>query len=62
MKEEKNSEEFVFRKECNYCGGQDDLQEDPTSPGLLICKACRERFALQEEMIRLGLEIQPEIE
>jgi hypothetical protein len=62
MKEEKKSEEFVFGNECNYCGGEEDLKEDPVAPGLLVCKDCRERFALQEEMIRLGLEIQPEIE
>lgn len=60
MKEE--GKEAVFGPGCNYCGSHDDLREDPLAPGLLVCHSCRERFEMQEEMIRQGYEIQPEIE
>lgn len=60
MKQEEKT--TVLGSECNYCGSRENLREDPMAPGLLICQSCWERFEMQDEMIRQGYEIQPEIE
>jgi len=48
--------------DCNYCGSTEELAMVPWAPGFWFCLECRERFELQERMIKEGLEIQPEIE
>ena len=49
-------------EECNYCGGKKDLETVLESPGFYICGECRQRFETQDQMIKEGLEIQPELE
>lgn len=48
--------------ECNYCGSDVELKTVPWAPGFFFCRECRERFEIQDKMIKSDLEIQPEIE
>ncbi|MBW3660740.1 MAG: hypothetical protein KY397_03800 [Gemmatimonadetes bacterium] len=51
----------VFDAACYRCGSEEDLVEDGTFEGLLICRPCLERVEAQNEMIERGLEDEPEV-
>lgn len=51
----------VFDAECYRCGAEEDLVEDRTFEGLMICRRCLDRVEAQNAMIERGLEDEPEV-
>jgi late competence protein required for DNA uptake (superfamily II DNA/RNA helicase) len=47
---------------CYRCGAEEDLVADENVEGVWICRACLARVEVQNELIRRGLEDEPDAE
>jgi len=54
--------EGFFEQACYLCGAEEDLVPDEHVEGLWICGPCLERVAAQNELIRRGIEEEPDVE
>lgn len=52
----------AFEHACTLCGAEEDLVPDENVDGLWICRPCLERAAAQNELIRRGIEEEPDVE
>lgn len=56
------ADEAVFDRACYRCGSTEDLVADEHVEGLWTCRDCLARVAAQNELIREGLEEEPDVE
>jgi hypothetical protein len=47
---------------CYRCGAEEDLVADENVEGVWICRSCLARVEAQNELIRRGLEEEPDVE
>ncbi|MFN2421087.1 MAG: hypothetical protein ABR527_06870 [Gemmatimonadota bacterium] len=47
---------------CYRCGAEEDLVADENVEGIWICRPCLARVEVQNELIRRGLEDEPDAE
>jgi hypothetical protein len=52
----------VFERACYRCGAEEELVADEHVEGFWICRPCLERVEAQNELIRRGLEEEPDVE
>lgn len=55
-------DEEVLDDECCRCGSREDLVPDEHVEGVSICRRCLARVEAQNELIRRGLEEEPDVE
>ena len=54
--------ESVEERACYRCGAEEELVPDENVDGVWICRACLARVEAQNELIRGGLEAEPDVE
>lgn len=62
MAAEADAGDEVFDRACYRCGAEADLVADENTEGLWTCRSCLERVAAQNELIRRGIEEEPDVE
>jgi len=56
------SEPDLSERACCRCGAEEELVEDEHVEDLWICRPCLDRVEAQNELIRRGIEEEPDVE